>query len=592
MKFRKKSAAKLSKRKRKRTAAGSGKKRAGATGSKRTGRQPVSVKRAPEPVRATRARTLPEDAITSKPIETHPYELPWPKPPPAQPSRRAAVPEPPTARADRLRRNAPESIPPILLDRDTPSEPAVGGPGERYALGPLPSPSQELGSPETAELPESYGTGRLFLAARDPHSLYAAWDLAPEQQQEHNRASIDGHLFVRVYFDSLNGPLAAEAAVHPESRNWFLHVDRPGQNYVAELGYRSGGNEWNRIASSDPAFTPPDRLSEDSTLRFASPPVSESITLDQLLNVVESAAREHVPIGEAVQQIQVGVQVQLHEEVSKAAAAAEELLAQRAAETTVAERATPIQPTETVAAPGPSAQPAPMDEQSAPRVPSAEGVSADKSEPAPQPPHSEVAMPSAAAHALAHGPRVQFVPAPEPLSPAKERQLAELVRGLEAYRQVWTAGSIDITELVRKHLEITSPSGKPVFEVSQAMPVIPAIPAAGAAPGSPGIPTAAGEQPGEFWFNVNAEIVIYGATEPDATVTIAGRRIQLRPDGTFSYRFALPDGKYALPITATAWDQSDQRSANLQFLRATDYSGDVGQHPQSAELKPPLAESL
>ena len=51
-----------------------------------------------------------------------------------------------------------------------------------------------------------------------------------------------------------------------------------------------------------------------------------------------------------------------------------------------------------------------------------------------------------------------------------------------------------------------------------------------------------------FWFNVNAELIIYGATEPDAKVTLAGHEIKLRPDGSFSYRFSLPDGKYDLPL--------------------------------------------
>jgi len=44
-------------------------------------------------------------------------------------------------------------------------------------------------------------------------------------------------------------------------------------------------------------------------------------------------------------------------------------------------------------------------------------------------------------------------------------------------------------------------------------------------------------------------LVIYGATDPTASVTIGERRIRLRPDGSFSYRFALPDGNYQLPIT-------------------------------------------
>ena len=40
-----------------------------------------------------------------------------------------------------------------------------------------------------------------------------------------------------------------------------------------------------------------------------------------------------------------------------------------------------------------------------------------------------------------------------------------------------------------------------------------------------------------FWFNVNAELIIYGATEPDAQVTIGGRVIKLRPDGTLQLSF-------------------------------------------------------
>jgi hypothetical protein len=90
-----------------------------------------------------------------------------------------------------------------------------------------------------------------------------------------------------------------------------------------------------------------------------------------------------------------------------------------------------------------------------------------------------------------------------------------------------------------------------------------------------------------FWFNVNAELIVYGATEPDATVTIGGRTIKLRPDGSFSYRFALPDGKYELPVLATSADGDDSRSAELKFSRNTRYRGEVGVHPQDSALKPP-----
>jgi hypothetical protein len=95
-----------------------------------------------------------------------------------------------------------------------------------------------------------------------------------------------------------------------------------------------------------------------------------------------------------------------------------------------------------------------------------------------------------------------------------------------------------------------------------------------------------------FWFNVNAELIIYGATEPGAKVTLGGQEIKLRPDGTFSYRFSLPDGKYELPAVAVSTDGTDARAADLKFSRQTEYLGEVGAHPQDPSLKPPLPDNL
>lgn len=58
----------------------------------------------------------------------------------------------------------------------------------------------------------------------------------------------------------------------------------------------------------------------------------------------------------------------------------------------------------------------------------------------------------------------------------------------------------------------------------------------------------------EFWLVVGTELIVYGATQPDATVTIDGIPVQLRPDGTFSARFALPDGERAVPVSGLAAD--------------------------------------
>ncbi len=76
------------------------------------------------------------------------------------------------------------SVPPILLEGDQPPAPATSGPGQRYALGPAASPARHLGAETPGELPEAYGTRQLLLTARDPHWLYARWDLTRESAKK------------------------------------------------------------------------------------------------------------------------------------------------------------------------------------------------------------------------------------------------------------------------------------------------------------------------------------------------------------------------------------------------------------------------
>jgi hypothetical protein len=93
-----------------------------------------------------------------------------------------------------------------------------------------------------------------------------------------------------------------------------------------------------------------------------------------------------------------------------------------------------------------------------------------------------------------------------------------------------------------------------------------------------------------FWFNINAELIIYGATEPDAKVVLAGQAVELRPDGTFTCRFALPDGSYKLTAVATS-AEGESRQADLAFSRKSSYAAEVGSSPQDLSLKPPLADN-
>jgi uncharacterized protein len=87
--------------------------------------------------------------------------------------------------------------------------------------------------------------------------------------------------------------------------------------------------------------------------------------------------------------------------------------------------------------------------------------------------------------------------------------------------------------------------------------------------GMSGIGMDVGERQRQFWLIADAELIVYGATEPDATVTIGGRQIKLNPDGTFRFQMSFQDGNIDYPIIAVAKDGEQQRSVHMTFDRST-----------------------
>lgn len=79
----------------------------------------------------------------------------------------------------------------------------------------------------------------------------------------------------------------------------------------------------------------------------------------------------------------------------------------------------------------------------------------------------------------------------------------------------------------------------------------------------------AGEKKG-FWLIVNTELIVYGATEPNAKLTVQGRPVRLNRDGTFSLRYALPDGMQVIPVKAVPYDGSGERTITPIVTRKTE----------------------
>ena len=73
----------------------------------------------------------------------------------------------------------------------------------------------------------------------------------------------------------------------------------------------------------------------------------------------------------------------------------------------------------------------------------------------------------------------------------------------------------------------------------------------------------------DFHFQIDAELIVYGTTEPHATVTLQGEPVTLRNDGTFTVRFSLPDSRQIIPAVASSADGTEERTIVLAVERNT-----------------------
>lgn len=72
-----------------------------------------------------------------------------------------------------------------------------------------------------------------------------------------------------------------------------------------------------------------------------------------------------------------------------------------------------------------------------------------------------------------------------------------------------------------------------------------------------------------FWLTVDAELIVYGQTEADAKLTAQNKPIRLNKDGSFTLRFALPDGRQEIPVSATSFDGEETRTITPIVTRKT-----------------------
>lgn len=322
------------------------------------------------------------------------------------------------------------------------------------------------------ELPDSYDTGTLFLVARDPHWLFAYWDFSWHKLEEFRNRASDHTVRLHIYkVDGPHGQLQQDLVLHPDAKNWFIHVGQSKSNFRAELGYYTNGG-FHAISRSPTVKTPADDLSSDTLARFATLPFH--IKFHELVEYVKTHFRPGDELMDVLYRLQ------------------------------------------------------------------------------------------------ARGFRLPFDYEGVELDASNEEDLLKLF-GEDLYRRI-QMGSFEISEWLRKRFREEALGGLSSWS-------------------SPSSPFGSSWQRSNrnFWFNVNAEIILYGETDPGATVCVDGKEIKLRPDGSFRFHFSLPDGKFKLPITAESPDHLETRSATVDFSRKTGVEGDVGESKRgSSNLPQPI----
>jgi hypothetical protein len=119
------------------------------------------------------------------------------------------------------------------------------------------------------ELPRSYGSAFLFVIARDPHTLFAYWDIDWAEVFGDNPPA-DRKVHLRALWHE--GMEESTAAVEPLAGSHLIPVRNARSSYRIEIGYYAPDDVWNSVAFSSAVITPPDDVAENGPIDVATIP--------------------------------------------------------------------------------------------------------------------------------------------------------------------------------------------------------------------------------------------------------------------------------------------------------------------------------
>jgi hypothetical protein len=503
--------------------------------------------------------------------------------------------------------------------------------GGESTLPPMEPPAYEdLGS-----LPVNYGSRSLFLVARDPHWLFSYWDVDwtayPASRMR------DGKVLLKVR--NADGQEIYSAEIDREARNWYIPVSQANALFYAEIGFINEAGSWELIARSNDANTPSDAVSELVSDHFATVPYH--LAFQKVLDLVRSGMTEGEALMEALSRIQnegrklmfvLSATPHWNDEQRRILAtllgnSPESIGGMSSVEIDIVLRR---QIRERLYSEGSS--------ELLSRLSSAEGSASLFSAFAAFGSWSEVSSWPEAAQQLLWSTLQEGQISRESLSSwlaswggaAEQEALsswlsswgqaapgakvssswlsswsgAERSEFWSSFLGSWSsaAGGSEVTSWSSSWSSswVSSWPGAPQAQEQAFWSSWLSSWAGGVGPSSAFGSREMGASwsaqpfsswmnaPRDFFMNVNAEVIFYGGTHPQAKVWVDGKPIELNADGTFRYHFKFPDGNYTIPIVAESPDGVERRSATLRFERNTGLRGHVTATPQPDFLSDPI----
>ncbi len=363
-----------------------------------------------------------------------------------------------------------------------------------------------------ADLPNGYGESRVVLMPRDPEWAYTYWDISNDRKQELRRQG-GQQLALRIYdVTDVNLEIQSPHSIQEYpcdelAREWYVPIPVSDRDYAIDIGYRCADGRWLVLARSAEVRVPPVYPSDWIEDQF--------ITLDWEEDLRGQTFAELVPPAKKIAQSATAAVATysngnaIYEQIFGMAESAEALRVAGSVFGSMQHVAGSIQQV---------------------------GI------------HEQ----AVSSYVFPSGVGMWAAPAMSGLTASGVGMSALTMSGAGMSGLTMSGAGMSGLTMSGAGMSGLTMSGAGMSGV-----------------GMSGVGFATPMRPRQFWLVADAELIVYGATEPDATVYIGGQPIKLNADGTFRFQMSFQNGLIDYPIFAVAADGEQNRAIHMKFERET-----------------------